>query len=92
MNQWINNSSETISSLAAKERLISKKCIKKKKILLNFELAKQPIECIKYIIVHEMIHLLERYHNDNFKSLMDKYMPNWIERKKLLEYYPLCCC
>ncbi|WP_407701808.1 YgjP-like metallopeptidase domain-containing protein [Sulfurospirillum multivorans] len=39
-----------------------------------------------------MIHLLERYHNDNFKSLMDKYMPNWIERKKLLEYYPLCCC
>ena len=58
--------------------------IEAKKILLNLELAKVPLECIEYILVHEMIHLKERLHNDNFKALMDRYLPNWIEIKNVL--------
>lgn len=64
--------------------------IEKKKILLNLELVKLPIDCIEYIIVHEMMHLLERHHNDNFKAMLDKYLPSWKERKKIIEYFPLC--
>ncbi len=58
--------------------------IEKKKILLNLELAKQPVKCIEYIIVHEMVHLLERHHNENFKALIDKYMPSWREKRDIL--------
>ncbi|WP_294964113.1 SprT family zinc-dependent metalloprotease [Sulfurimonas sp.] len=55
--------------------------IENKKILLNLELAKKSIENIEYIVVHELVHLMERHHNDNFKKLMDKFMPNWRERR-----------
>lgn len=48
-----------------------------KRIWLNLELAKKPTECIEYIVVHEMAHLLERTHNDQFVALMDKFMPKW---------------
>ncbi len=47
------------------------------RVWLNSELAKKPIECLEYIVVHELIHLLEPSHNDNFVKLMDKYLPNW---------------
>ncbi len=53
-------------------------------IRLNTELAKKPPECLEYILVHEMIHLLEPTHNQRFFALMDAFMPNWrIERDKL---------
>jgi len=48
-----------------------------KRIWLNLEFAKKPVECLKYIVVHEMCHLLERTHNDRFVALMDKFMPKW---------------
>ena len=48
-----------------------------KRIWINLELAKKPERCLDFIIVHEMTHLLERKHNDNFIRLMDKYLPNW---------------
>ncbi len=51
--------------------------IEKKRIWLNLELAKKPVHCIEYILVHEMVHLLERLHNDRFIALMNKYLPNW---------------
>lgn len=51
--------------------------IEAKRIWLNLELAKKPQICLEYIIVHELIHLLERNHNDRFISLMNKYMPKW---------------
>lgn len=51
--------------------------IEQKKILLNLELAKKPIEYVEYIVVHEMVHLLERHHNNNFKKLMNYYLPQW---------------
>ena len=53
-------------------------------INLNLELAKKPPECLEYILVHELIHLLERHHNERFKSLMDQYLPDWRERRNLL--------
>jgi len=59
--------------------------IKAKRLLFNLELVKVPLECIEYIVVHEMLHLLERYHNDNFKTLMDKYLSNWQSRKEKLK-------
>ncbi len=46
-------------------------------IRLNTELAKKPPECLEYIVVHEMTHLLEPTHNARFVALMDQFMPNW---------------
>ncbi len=46
-------------------------------IRLNTELAKKPKECLEYIVLHEMIHLLEPKHGDRFVSLMDQFMPRW---------------
>lgn len=50
---------------------------KTKKILFNLELIKKPVHCIEYIVVHELIHLKERLHNDNFISILDKNLSNW---------------
>ena len=51
--------------------------IKARRIWLNLELIKQPALCLEYIIVHEMVHLRERLHNDRFKAYMDEFMPQW---------------
>lgn len=48
-----------------------------KRVWLNLELAKKPKECIEYIIVHELVHLLERSHNQRFVKFMDEFMPKW---------------
>lgn len=48
-----------------------------KRIWINLELAKKTPRCLEYIIVHEMVHLLERHHNEKFHAYMDKFMPNW---------------
>ncbi len=47
------------------------------RVWLNLELAKKPIQCLEYILVHELLHLIERHHNDRFRSLMDQYLPQW---------------
>jgi predicted metal-dependent hydrolase len=60
-----------------------------KRIWLNLELAKKPLECVEYILVHELVHLLERHHNERFRAYMDKLMPNWRERRNLLNNMPL---
>jgi len=63
--------------------------IESKRIWLNLELAKKPNRCLEYIIVHEMAHLLERNHNDNFVSHMDKFLPQWRNQKKELNSLPV---
>lgn len=63
--------------------------IEKKRILLNLELAKKPERCLEYIVVHEMIHLLERHHNDRFLYYMDTYLPNWRQLKNELNKLPV---
>ncbi len=47
------------------------------RIWLNLELSKKPEHCLEYIIVHEMIHLIERNHSDRFVAYMNKFMPQW---------------
>ncbi|MEK6743834.1 MAG: SprT family zinc-dependent metalloprotease [Nitrospirota bacterium] len=63
--------------------------IKVHRIWLNLELVKKPVHCLEYIIVHEMLHLLERNHNDRFKLLMDKFMPQWRSYREELNRAPL---
>jgi len=63
--------------------------IEKKRIWINLELAKKPLQCLEYIIVHEMIHLLERHHNDRFLSFMEKYMPQWKFYREELNRLPV---
>jgi predicted metal-dependent hydrolase len=53
-------------------------------ICFNLQLAKKPIWCVEYVVVHELVHLLERSHNYIFKSYMDQFLPNWRMIKKEL--------
>lgn len=63
--------------------------IEKRKIMLNLELAKKPRHCLEYVILHELIHFLERNHNDKFRSHLDKFMPNWKTYKRELNELPV---
>lgn len=63
--------------------------IEEKRIWINLELAKKPSQCLEYIVVHEMIHLLERHHNDRFLYYMDKYIPHWKLYKEELNRMPV---
>ncbi|CAN5526215.1 SprT family zinc-dependent metalloprotease [soil metagenome] len=58
-------------------------------IRLNTDLAKKPRECLEYIVVHEMAHLLEPTHNARFIALMNRYMPNWQLQRQLLNRLPV---
>ena len=60
-----------------------------KRIWLNLELAKKPKSCLAYVLVHEMVHLLERDHNDRFRALMDKFLPQWRTYRDTLNRAPL---
>ena len=62
--------------------------IKKKRIWINLELAKKSLPCLEYVIVHEMVHLLERYHNGGFRHHMDTFLPNWKQFKNELNRFP----
>ena len=48
-----------------------------RRIWLNSELVQRPIECLEYVVVHEMVHLLERGHNRRFYGFLDRYLPDW---------------
>lgn len=63
--------------------------IEAKRIWLNLELAKKPVSCLEYIIIHEMTHLLERNHNTRFVALMNSFLPNWKEVKEELNRLPV---
>jgi predicted metal-dependent hydrolase len=58
-------------------------------IRLNTELAKKPRECLEYIVVHEMAHLLEPTHNARFTTLMEQFMPKWESHRDLLNSLPV---
>lgn len=63
--------------------------IKARRIWLNLELAKKPIECLEYVLVHELVHLLERHHNERFQAYMDQYLPQWRQCREILNQEPL---
>jgi predicted metal-dependent hydrolase len=60
-----------------------------RRIWLNLELAKKSPSCLEYVLVHEMVHLLERHHNDRFRQYMDRLMPLWRSYREELNRAPL---
>lgn len=60
-----------------------------RRIWLNLELMKKPIACIEYVVVHEMVHLLERSHNNRFKAIMTRFLPHWRLIRQELNKQPL---
>jgi predicted metal-dependent hydrolase len=62
----------------------------RRSIRLNTDLAKKPRECLEYIVVHEMVHILEPTHNTRFVALMDRLMPHWRCRRDELNRLPVC--
>lgn len=63
--------------------------IEKGSILINLELAKKPLHCLEYVILHEMVHLLERHHNERFLYYMDTFLPNWKQTRSELNKLPI---
>lgn len=63
--------------------------IEARRIWLNLELAKKPVQCLEYILVHELAHLLERKHNDRFVALMNQHLPQWRLHREKLNSAPL---
>lgn len=59
------------------------------RIWLNLELIKKPPECISYLVLHEIIHLIERSHGDAFVTFLDRHMPNWRIYRDQLNAEPL---
>lgn len=59
------------------------------RLWFNLELAKKPTRCVEYLVVHEMVHLLERGHGERFIALMDKFLPDWRQRRDELDAAPL---
>lgn len=58
--------------------------VEKKRIWLNTQLAAYPRECLEYVVTHELVHLLERGHNQVFWGYMDRYFPRWRQVRKML--------
>lgn len=58
----------------------------KGRITLNFYLYKALTPCIEYIVLHELVHCLYPKHNKEFYNFLSIYMPDWKERKKILDY------
>lgn len=63
--------------------------IEKRRIWINLQLAKKPMECLEYVVIHELVHLLEKNHTHRFHALVEEYCPTWREAKNLLATMPL---
>jgi predicted metal-dependent hydrolase len=59
------------------------------RIWLNLELIKKPPECLEYLVVHELLHLRVRHHDDQFRATMDRLLPRWNQTRKVLNAAPL---
>ncbi|MCG3417553.1 M48 family metallopeptidase [Oceanobacillus jordanicus] len=63
--------------------------INKKRIWINLQLAKKPVECLEYVVIHELVHLIEKNHTNRFHALVEEFYPTWKEARKLLAEMPL---
>ena len=61
----------------------------RKSIRLNTDLAKKPPECLEYILIHELAHLIEPTHSAKFVALMDQFLPSWPHRRDQLNDLPV---
>lgn len=62
---------------------------KNQSIRFNTDLARKPRECLEYVVVHELVHLLEPTHNARFKSLMERFIPQWKQYRDQLNRLPV---
>jgi len=60
-----------------------------RRIWLNLELAKKPVRCLEYIVVHELLHLRHRHHDSDFIAALDQHLPAWRPIKLELNHAPL---
>ena len=60
-----------------------------RRVWFNLELVKKPVQCLEYMVVHELVHLLERHHNENFTALMEAHVPQWRQHRAMLNSMPL---
>ncbi len=60
-----------------------------RRIWLNLELMKKPASCLEYVVVHELVHIIERRHNDRFRDLMSRHIPEWRRLRDELNRAPL---
>ena len=60
-----------------------------RRIWLNLELAKKPEQCLEYVVIHELAHLIARKHDDKFIAVMDEHLPQWRLRRQQLNSAPL---
>jgi predicted metal-dependent hydrolase len=60
-----------------------------RRIWINLELAKKSVPCLEFIVVHELVHILERHHNDCFRAHMDRLLPHWLATRDELNRAPL---
>lgn len=58
-------------------------------IRINSELAKKNLDCLEYIVVHELAHMIERSHSETFRRLLDKFYPRWVDVRSELNDMPL---
>lgn len=63
--------------------------VEKKRIWINLQLVKKPVECLEYVVTHELIHLLEKNHTHRFFALLEQNCPHWRDAKKRLSELPL---
>ena len=56
-------------------------------IIFNLELIKKPVRCIEYIVVHELLHIKVRLHNEEYTALLTQYFPNWKQLKEELNEF-----
>jgi len=60
-----------------------------RRLWINLEMAKKPLECIEYIVVHELIHLIERLHSERFHQILQQHLPGWRHAKAVLNQLPI---
>lgn len=58
--------------------------VKTGRICINVQLAAQPPECLEYVVVHELCHLIEANHGPRFHALLDEHLPHWREAERKL--------
>ena len=63
--------------------------VRKGRIWLNLELAKKPMRCLEYVVVHEMAHLIDPSHSRRFWGILDRHMPDWRPRREELNRFPV---
>ena len=91
LSEWEHKIGVAVSEIRIKRmKTLWGSCnIEAKRIWLNLELEKKPASCLVYILVHEMVHLIERRHNDRFRELMDEHLPQWRLYRDELNSAPL---